>query len=160
MKKTAPEPRDLPGRVEQARSSGEAIAQLEALYRDVDQQLAAMGQTCRACGTCCDFDRFGHRLYLTTVELALLSAAPPPHRKSLAEGRCPYQDGSACAARQRRGLGCRVFSCDPDTDPAEADLYAHYHRLLGEIHATHSLAYSYVDIISALEQLPDRADPR
>jgi len=153
MRKTGPEADALAAAVAQARANSEALAELAALYREVDEQLAALGQTCRACGACCDFALYDHRLYLTTVELALLTSLPPTHHDAVAADRCPYQDGSICAARQRRALGCRVFSCDAATDAAEQDVYDRYHNRLGEMHRKHSLTYLYVDLIASLGQL-------
>ncbi len=137
--------------VRAARATPAALAALRALYADVDAAVAAGGQTCRACGRCCDFDTYGHRLYLTTLELTLLTAEPPPASAAAATpGRCPYQQGLACTARARRALGCRVFSCDGATDAAEQALYARFHEQLCHLHAAHGVPYLYVDLPAAV----------
>ena len=46
------------------------LAEIESLYRNLDTTLAGINDpaSCRACGGCCDFEAFGHRLYVTTPE--------------------------------------------------------------------------------------------
>lgn len=55
-------------------------AELRSLYADLDDQIARRGPTCWTSGRCCNFDRFGHRLYVTALEIAwfLPQAGPPP----------------------------------------------------------------------------------
>ena len=83
---------------------------LTALYRQVDDELCALGAACAACGRCCRFEEFGHELWLTNVELEYLRSrhglrgASPP-------GVCPYLDGTRCTARDGRALACRTFHC-------------------------------------------------
>ena len=135
-----------------ARAAPQAIVALQALYAEAAAALANVGQTCRACGSCCDFDTYGHRLYVTTLELALLTDEPPP-TPAVRPGRCPYQHGPACAARDRRALGCRVFSCNPATADAEHALYARFHDRLGRLHAAHGIPYLYLDLPAAVQAL-------
>ncbi len=40
------------------------------LYEDFDRRIAAGGATCNASGRCCRFDSYGHRLYVTALEVA------------------------------------------------------------------------------------------
>ena len=155
----------LAAAVRAARAVPEALAALRELYDEVDAAVAALGQTCRACGRCCDFDTYGHRLYVTTLELALLTIDPPAAAAE-SPGRCPYQQGAACTARDRRALGCRVFSCDKTNDDAEQALYARFHDRLGRLHAAHDIPYFYTDLPAAvgalaaagLEPFPPRTD--
>ncbi|MFW6146287.1 MAG: hypothetical protein ACOC7R_03030, partial [Planctomycetota bacterium] len=144
MRNRTPGADPLVAAVRAARAATEALAALRELYDDVDAALATMNQSCRACGRCCDFDAYGHRLYVTTLELALLTADPPPAPAAAtagSSGRCPYQRDAVCTARARRALGCRVFSCDPATDAAEHALYARIHDRLRRLHAAHSIPY-------------------
>jgi len=60
MRKTEPDAGDLTAAVARVRSSPDALAELEALYRDVDAELAETGRKCNACGRCCDFPTSRH----------------------------------------------------------------------------------------------------
>ena len=48
--------------------SSNIAAAVELVYKDIESRLPQNMQ-CRACGKCCDFKNFGHRLYVTTPEL-------------------------------------------------------------------------------------------
>ncbi len=131
------------------------MAAMADLYRDVDAELAGSGQTCTACGRCCDFAAFGHRLYVSTIELALLIHATPVNPAAAAADRCPYQQESQCTARERRALGCRVFSCESAGDEFEHDLYSRYHERIRQLHQQHRVAYFYADLPAAVTTLLD-----
>lgn len=151
MPSPTPEADALDTAVMQARGNREALAALEGLYSDVDAELAAIGQACRACGICCHFDRYGHRLYVTTLELAFLVSRGPALPTAATVGRCPYQRDSACTARAYRSLGCRVFSCLPANQTAERDLYDSFHRRIRDLHRRFGLPYYYVDLTESLQ---------
>jgi len=76
---------DLARAVLQCRSNRPLMAELRELYEQVDAAVAASGALCMGGGACCRFDVAGHRLYVTTAELALLSTLAPP-RPSRAPG--------------------------------------------------------------------------
>jgi hypothetical protein len=86
-----------------------ALAELERVYAQVEKSVAGGG--CRACGQCCHFRTFGHRLYATRLEaLYLIDRCGVPQRP-FGEDACGYQEGAACGAREGRALGCRTFFC-------------------------------------------------
>ena len=92
------------------------LDEVERVYAELDAELAALGHACRACGECCDLVRHGFRLYLSTLELALIrdrcriDRLPPQQ-----DGRCGFQaaDGR-CTIHRVRPLGCRTFFCDTE----------------------------------------------
>jgi Fe-S-cluster containining protein len=43
---------------------------IRGLYADLDAAVAERGPLCNASGRCCDFDAYGHRLYVTGLEIA------------------------------------------------------------------------------------------
>lgn len=55
-------------------------AAIRTLYARLDADVAARGPTCWVSGKCCNFDAFGHRLYVTALEIAwfLQQVAPSP----------------------------------------------------------------------------------
>jgi Fe-S-cluster containining protein len=99
-----------------------ALAELEALYREVDAAFA--GWSCPASTECCRFGVTGREPYVTSVELALLERAVAARggrpkasrdkRLPLANERpCPLlsSDGR-CTVYASRPLGCRTFYCE------------------------------------------------
>lgn len=121
--------------------SSEAFAELEALYADLERDLAALSPRCELSGRCCKFREYGHRLYATRLEVEYLESrhgARPP-----ADGACPYLTDGRCGAREGRMLGCRVFFCDPGYRDAMGPLYEVYHARVKEIHARHGIEYEY-----------------
>jgi len=107
-----------------------AFAELEALYAELDAEVAGHAPRCELSGRCCRFEEAGHVLYATALEtdyaVSRHPAAPPPE----AEGRCPYHVRGLCTAREGRPLGCRTYFCDPLT---EAALFEVHERYLGRI---------------------------
>ena len=94
-----------------------AIKALEALYRALDKEAAELGE-CKACGRCCHFKTYGHRLYATYVEALyqVQRSGHPP--RAFDDDTCGYQEGSECKAREGRVLGCRTFFCGRETAEA------------------------------------------
>src|ERR1051325_9677199 len=106
----------------------ELIAAMEQFYRELDQDIAARRPICWNSGECCRFGQYGHRLYVTALEVAYYLAKaqstdshslPPANHVSLPvlgsssnDDTCPHANGG-CQARQRRPMGCRIFYCDP-----------------------------------------------
>jgi hypothetical protein len=99
--------------------SGGFRDELFALYAELAASIEQAGPTCQLSGRCCRFAEFGHTLFLSAVEVALLlNEAPPPVRPLDADATCPWQDEhQRCTARDARPLGCRVYYCDPNYEP-------------------------------------------
>jgi len=92
----------------------EARGPLAILYGELDAAVARLGPTCAVSGRCCRFEEYGHTLFLSIPEAAVLMAdAPAPVRALDAGLTCPWQDEKGrCTAREARPLGCRVYFCD------------------------------------------------
>jgi hypothetical protein len=90
-------------------------AELVAIYEKVDAEVSRLGPRCDLSGRCCRFEEYGHTLFVSSLEAALLVAdAPPPFRELDAGATCPWQDDRGrCTARSARPLGCRIYFCDP-----------------------------------------------
>jgi Fe-S-cluster containining protein len=88
---------------------------LRLIYDDQEAEVARAGPVCDLSGRCCRFAEYGHTLFVSAPEFALLLADAPPPVRPLDDGEtCPWQDGSGrCSARDARPLGCRVYFCDP-----------------------------------------------
>ena len=126
---------------------------LRDVYRDADARIARGGVMCLGGGACCRFDLCSHRLYVSTAELALLTVEAPTRPERSARGRCAYQGGPRCTARQRRPLGCRTFFCRPSSHPDLEGAYEEFHRLIRQLHEQFGVLYVYRELTSALEEL-------
>lgn len=86
---------------------------VKAMYREADAEVAAAGPICVASGRCCRFKEFGHRLYVSHLEAAVLLEECPSYTTPTSSDFCPFQKDGLCTAREPRPLGCRVYFCDP-----------------------------------------------
>jgi Fe-S-cluster containining protein len=88
---------------------------LRSVYRELDADVARLGPRCEISGRCCRFEEYGHTLFASAPEIALLLADGPPPCRPLDEGAsCPWQGPNGrCTARDARPMGCRVYFCDP-----------------------------------------------
>ncbi|MFO0973202.1 MAG: hypothetical protein U1A27_07175 [Phycisphaerae bacterium] len=128
------------------------MARMEQFYAAVDAEVAGHRPVCVNRGACCRFDEYGHRLYVTAVELAYFVARQSVHglRAVAADDGCPYQQAGACTARDHRPLGCRVFFCDPATRDWQGPLYERQLAALRQIGDEYDMPYRYVEWRAAL----------
>ena len=133
------------------RDSPALMAELRELYRQADRAVAEARLTCLGGGGCCRFDLFGHRLYVTAPELALLTAEPPPKRPQ--PMRCCYQIGPECRAYARRPLGCRTFFCRSAGSDVAERVHEDLHGRLRRLHQTHCIPYRYAEMCGLLREL-------
>lgn len=98
---------------------GRLRAGLRAIYGDLEAELARLGPSCLLSGRCCRFEEYGHTLFVSAPEMAILLADGPGPSRPLDGGQtCPWQDAAGrCTARDARPLGCRVYFCDPSYQP-------------------------------------------
>jgi Fe-S-cluster containining protein len=143
----------LRGAVAIARKHPLVLHKLAAVYASVDDAVSATDARCMGGGTCCRFDLAGHRLYVTTLELAML--LEHPSAGTVAPLRCPYQRGPRCLARFARPLGCRTYFCRA---PQLMDLYESFHQQIAALHEAHGIPYFYVELTSALDQCANTPD--
>ena len=101
---------------------------LTALYREVDAELRRLGASCEACGRCCRFAEFGHRLWMTNLEAEYLRARHG-RREAAEPGACAYLDGASCSAREGRALACRTFHCGLSAGVVEEITNRYFERL-------------------------------
>jgi hypothetical protein len=158
------------------------LAGLEQILLQADRAAVERRLECRQCGQCCRFEQFGHRLYVTAGELALMIKFAPDrvsepigkirpwgifdNPQSLGDrsairnvsrakpaSLCPHQDQARCLARPGRALGCRLFFCDPSANEWFSDAYESFHRQIKLLHAAHGLPYVYAELAAALAEL-------
>lgn len=129
------------------------VAEVAAIYRWIDAQAEqdpVRAGRCKACGACCDFPVYDHRLFVTPPELMYLAVKlSTPELRSMTTGRCPYQQGSACMVHEHRFTGCRVFCCSGDPG-FQSDLSEEALRRLKALCREFGVSYRYQDVATAL----------
>ena len=145
-------------------------ALIRSLYADIDAAVTERSPVCNASGRCCRFEEFGHRLYVTGLEIAwfllrvrnwdfgigaergksgepgvsLTQLAPTPNPQLLIPN-CPYQIDGLCSTHAIRPLGCRVYFCEKGTEDWQQDTTEHFLSRLKQLHADHGLPYVYME---------------
>lgn len=126
---------------------------LERFYADTDLAIAAHAPICHNRGECCQFETFGHSLFVTTLELVYFVRGQRATWLEPSNGSCPYQQGGQCTARPHRPLGCRVFYCDPADKDWQGPEYESRLMALRRLGAEYGVVYRYVEWLSALRAL-------
>jgi len=123
------------------------------IYAQLAAEVDRRRPLCLISGRCCRFDEYGHRLYVTTLELAAFvrdcqdRTMPPPSGQI---GGCPFQVGKMCGVHPIRPLGCRIFFCDATAADWQRDVYERFHSELKRLHEELDVPYAYVEWRSAL----------
>jgi Fe-S-cluster containining protein len=64
---------ELKNAVVAAATQSDAAGQLRLIYTELQQEIERRKPICVASGKCCNFESYGHRLYVTTLELAVFT---------------------------------------------------------------------------------------
>lgn len=112
---------------------------------------------CETSGRCCRFDEYGHRLFVTTMEMgAFLSGLERGRSQSIdpvGGGGCPFQVRGLCGVHAIRPFGCRIFFCDATAADWQKDQYERFHTELKRLHEALGIPYFYVEWRAALQIL-------
>lgn len=136
----------------------EVIEAMRQFFADADAAIAAHKPTCWNRGACCRFGEFGHRLYVTALEvvhyLALDEIAPgEATAPAIHDDACPHAIAGTCHARHRRPLGCRVFYCDPAAQFWQGPLTEEMLVRLRDLHQRFDVPYFYADWLAVLRAI-------
>ena len=132
----------------------QVIQEVSSIYQWLESELAKLGQSCDACGKCCDFESFGHRLYVTTPELIYFQHFMGPEIKQMPAGICPYRVEGQCTVYEHRFSGCRIFTCKGDAEK-ENRICEEAVRKFKALCDEHKIAYHYVDLQAGLEKIQE-----
>ena len=126
------------------------------MQREVD----ARRPVCVMSGRCCRFEEYGHRLYVTTLELAAFVRGLRRHREDANEAvdasrqaGCPFQVSGLCSVHAIRPFGCRMFFCDATSTQWQNELYERFHAELKGLHERLAVPYFYVEWRQALGEV-------
>jgi hypothetical protein len=129
------------------------VRDLGALYRDLEQEIAAHNPLCRRSGDCCQFANYGHALYASRAEALYFALHHAPPAGPVGHESCPYLSGGRCTARKGRPLGCRVFFCDPAFAGKAEVLTERSLRSLGALSDRLGLPWDYRPFTQHLEAM-------
>lgn len=132
------------------------VEEVAAVYEWLESRLRCEPERagrCNACGACCDFVAYDHRLYVTPPEMIYLTAKLGVDRlEPMPGGRCPYQRDNQCTIYEYRFAGCRIFCCTGDpilqSDLSEAAL-----KRLKLLCEESQIPYRYQDLSAALNDI-------
>jgi len=125
------------------------------LFAQVDASMSSLSHACRQCGECCRFAEYGHRLFVTPMELSYLVAHVGVVRECdpTSPAVCPYLRHDACGIHCHRLLGCRIFLCQGRAEDPGRPSGERWHGILRGLHETHCVPYCYAEWPDALRQL-------
>jgi Fe-S-cluster containining protein len=138
--------------VKQAAGRADVREAVARIYADLQAQIDLRKPVCNNSGRCCHFDAFGHRLYVTTLELAAFVASLPPAGERSKED-CPFQTHGLCSVHTIRPFGCRVFFCDSTSSEWQHQQYERFHCQLKRLHEELKVPYHYMEWREALRTL-------
>lgn len=156
----------------------DAVARVyDALQHEIDGRRPI----CSASGRCCRFEEYGHRLYVSTLELAAFVAGRQRSKDERARQdeastgpcslssfilqpsslphACPFQIDNLCSVHAIRPFGCRMFFCDPTSTQWQNERYEEFHAELKRLHTELNVPYLYVEWRQALIALGLMMEP-
>jgi len=128
------------------------------VYERLQREIEKRRPVCVMSGRCCRFEEFGHRLFVTTMELATFVAALAPSERDIQSPQwdgagCPFQAGKMCRVHTIRPFGCRVFFCDSTAQTWQEDQYQRFHQQLKNLHQEMGVPYYYLEWREALARV-------
>ncbi len=141
----------------------EVAGRLRVWLDEIDRRVGDSGFACQQSGRCCKFETFGHRLYMTGLEVAwfrMLAGAAGGSRSDTrtADGKaiglpvidpkrdgCPYQVDGACSVHRDRPFACRVFFCQAGSDAWQVERYEAFQLEMKHLHGELELPYRYME---------------
>jgi Fe-S-cluster containining protein len=132
----------------------EVIAAVGRVYDEVRAEIEQRKPVCQLSGRCCKFEEYGHRLYVSTLELAAFMAAGGSNEAPGWDGKgCPFQVGKLCGVHTRRPFGCRMYFCDFTAQEWQNAEYEKFHARLKTLHDELGVPYFYVEWRTALRDV-------
>ena len=139
--------------VDEVRTNRQLIEKVAEIYDWLDWQIrgsADLAGHCKACGKCCDFEGFDHRLFVTPPEIIYLAAKlGTKSLKTMPTSRCPYNIDNKCSIYEYRFAGCRIFFCKTNKD-FQSELSESVLKKFKSLCTQFNIHYRYNDLAGAL----------
>jgi Fe-S-cluster containining protein len=141
-------------------------SEVKKIYDWLDENIKKFDPECSACGKCCDFASFGHKLFITSPELLyffqnvkplIISQQSRDHKGAVKDevlsnpssSSCPYLKDGKCTARDFRFAGCRIFFCKADSEKIN-ELSEQAIKKFKALCDEYNFPYRYMELASAL----------
>ncbi|MFH1615736.1 MAG: hypothetical protein ABIG61_11720 [Planctomycetota bacterium] len=126
--------------------------EVREIYRWIDEQVENFKPQCKVCGRCCDFDSYGHRLYVTGPEVYYLrQGLGAGGLREMTTPLCPYNEAGRCTVHDFRFAGCRIFFCRGDPE-LQNRLSEQSLQKFKDLCIRNKLSYRYRQLKEALSQ--------
>ena len=110
-----------------------------------------MAPSCRACGECCHFDKYGHTPYTSGLEVDYILHNAGRPEIAAEKGVCPYLVDNRCTVRKYRPLGCRTFYCEEGWKDTSSDIYEKYLRRIKGLYEANGMEWNYAEMFVLLD---------
>ena len=137
------------------RNNKKVVAAIEELYSWIDSRITSPNP-CTVCGKCCDFESFGHKLFVTTPEMVYFAEKISP-LKDMATEICPYNTDGKCTVYEYRFVSCRIFNCKSDHE-AQNTLTEDALKELKDLCSSFHIPYRYIELKTALNNRREITD--
>ena len=135
--------------------------QLTMLYERLASDIDKHQPVCVASGKCCHFETYGHRLYVTGLEIGwMYSQLSDSQKQALLDSNdlltldgCPFQLDGKCSVHPIRPLGCRIYYCDPNAQAWQNPAYELYLADLQTMHELNQIEYAYLEWRKGLSEI-------
>jgi Fe-S-cluster containining protein len=153
---------DLRSAILAASCREEVVSAVRLIYADLQGRIALRQPVCQSSGRCCKFEEFGHRLYVTTMELAAFVKDLDEYPAMLARlcasnpvdhPGCIFQELKLCSVHAIRPFGCRIFFCDETATEWQREQYELFHARLKRLHEELDVPYYYMEWRQGLETI-------
>ena len=125
-------------------------ASVQEVYNWIDAEVANNTAACDACGKCCNFDAYDHRLYVTSPEM-IHFVSNVGTVKPMQNSICSYLQEGKCTVQPFRFAGCRIFLCNGDSD-LQSTLSEQALQKFKNICEKFDIEYKYTDLKTALQK--------
>ncbi|HQY89232.1 MAG TPA: hypothetical protein PK402_11280 [Tepidisphaeraceae bacterium] len=118
---------------------------LQHIYQEFQIELDQRKPKCDASGRCCHFEAFGHRLFVSTIELVVFASKVGRGELKWDGTGCPFHVDGLCSVHDSRPFGCRIFFCDPTSVDWQSSNYERFHSKIKSLHESFGVDYLYVE---------------
>ena len=123
--------------------------QMQSMIVEASEAVRARRPLCVAGGACCRFERFGHQLWMSGLEVAWCLRQVPamPTLEQVDDatrrGDCPFLREGQCSVHWARPLGCRAYFCDGAGEGWQEALLESWHARVRTLHDRLQIPYRY-----------------
>jgi Fe-S-cluster containining protein len=117
--------------------------ELVKIYQDLEKEIGKINPACKMCGTCCDFGKYKHVLYTSSIETDFLEKFVDVPDFNVSDNVCPFLKDNKCSIREYRTLGCRIFYCDSKYKDTSYNLYERYLRRIKMLGNKFNIEWKY-----------------